>query len=97
MASIITANINKRYSISGNLVNAHLAVERLNLVSDPGNGPAADAAIAKVLADVAGYTSGGTTTVVVSGTKITAPVTGTGTSGVTLTIVNGVVTAIVLS
>lgn len=38
-----------------------------------------------------------TATRIVSGTKITAPVTGTGTTGVTPTIANGVVTALVLS
>lgn len=97
MASIITADINKRYNISGKLNNAHLAVERLNLVSDAGQGPLTDAAIALALDSLAGFTASGTSTVVKTGVKVTAPVTGSGTSGVTFTIVNGVVTGIVLS
>lgn len=97
MASITTANINQRYEISGSLINAHLAVERLNLVSDAGQGPATDAAVAKALDALAGFTAAGTSTVVKTGVKVTAPVTGLGTTGVTFTIANGVVTGIVLS
>lgn len=36
-------------------------------------------------------------TIIITGSKITAPVTGTGTTGVTPTVVNGVVTGLVLS
>ena len=97
MASITTADINKRYAVSGNLINAHLAVERLNLVSDAGQGALTDAAIAKALDSLAGFTAAGTSTVVKTGVKVTAPITGSGTSGVTFTIANGVVTGIVLS
>lgn len=98
MASITTATINKRYTVSAKANGAHLAMERLNLVSDTtGNGPTADAAIAAFVAEVAGLVSTGTTAVVPTAVKIVVPVTGTFVNGFTPTVVNGVITGIVLS
>lgn len=97
MASITTATIDKKYSVSAAVHMAHLAMEKLNLVSNSTMGPQADAAIGAAIAALQGFVNAGTSTVITTATKITAPVTGSGTTGVTPTIVNGVVTALVLS
>ena len=98
MASITTATINKRYTVSAKANGAHLAMERLNLVSDAtGNGPTADAAIAAFVAEVSGLVGAGTSAVVTTAVKVVAPVTGSFVNGFTATVVNGVITAIVLS
>lgn len=98
MASITTADINKRYDVSGKFNAVHLAMERLNLVSDAtGNGPTADAAIGAAVASVAGLVGAGTSAVVTTAVKVVAPVSGAFVNGFTATVVNGVITAIVLS
>lgn len=97
MASVTTATIDKKYEISKVVHMAHLAMEKLNLVSNSTMGPQADAAIGAAIAALQGFIAAGTSSVITTAVKITAPVTGTGTTGVTPTIVNGVVTALVLS
>lgn len=95
--------INARYAASGALINAHIALEGLNLTSNAAELPIAEAACAAAISKLAAagataVATGSTTLVVQSGVEFLAPaITGVYTNGYTLTIVNGVVTAIAAS
>lgn len=83
------------------LIKATKALDGELLVKNPATGLLADlnSKIADLTSAIAatGALSSGTKSIITTAVKITAPVTGSGTTGVTPTIVNGVVTGLVLS
>lgn len=97
------ATLDARYAASGAVLNAHLALEGLNLTSNSAELPAAEAACSKAIqklaaAGASAVAAGSDTLVVRSGVEFLAPaITGVYVNGYTLTIVNGVVTAIAAS
>jgi hypothetical protein len=97
--SIATATVDQLYNAKGKARSAELALEAYALVENPGTVAAADAAGGAAIAALAaaGISGSGTVVAVTSGVKVTATVTGSGTTGVTFTISNGIVTGIVLS
>lgn len=101
--SIVSATIDQKYAAKAKCSAAELALEAHTLVSNPANIAAADAAcsaayVALAAASADAVVTGSTVLVVKSGVEFLAPaITGTYVNGYTLTIVNGLVTAIVAS
>ncbi len=98
--SIVSATIDQKYAAKAKLRTAELAIEAHTLVSNPANIAAADAAGAAAIAacaaaSITAVATGSTVLLVQSGVEFLAPaITGSYVNGYTLTIVNGVVTAI---
>ena len=95
-----SASINLRYAAAAKLKAAYLQFEALNLVSNPNELAEAEAACAAAIAAIAAVgggavADGSTNLLVQSGVEFAAPaIGGAYVNGYTLTIVNGVVTAI---
>ena len=103
MAIVIAATTPARLDAAAKAHGASLAIEQLNLVNNPGRLASANAAASAALVSLAAagadaVVTGSTVRIVQSGVKFNAPaITGTYVNGYTLTVVNGVVTAIVAS
>jgi hypothetical protein len=95
--------IDLRYAASAKALAAHKALEALNLTSNPGEIADAEAAcaaasVAFAAAGASAIATGSNIRVVQSGVEFLAPaITGSYVNGYTLTIANGVVTAIAAS
>lgn len=98
--AIETVSITDLYTLRDKLDKALAQVERRQLTLNPSIVAEVDTALKALSPDVINVVGTGDAlnkVVATSGVKVTAPVTGTGTTGVTFTISNGAVTGIALS